>query len=138
MTCLSDRISSWCDEGEQPHGSDLVQIRRIRKKKTDGRPALCLWRTLPVSMNNVYQTRIVSRNGGSLPYFPYECLPKISHICIMVFMSGIRYGLSVKSNISDTYHWLKVRALQILACSAMKLEFVTIPVSNVQKCCTRI
>ncbi|GBN86886.1 hypothetical protein AVEN_130170-1 [Araneus ventricosus] len=41
--------------------------------ETDGRLDLCLWRTLPVSTNDVYQARIVGGDGGSLPYCVRKC-----------------------------------------------------------------
>ncbi|GBM13673.1 hypothetical protein AVEN_148195-1 [Araneus ventricosus] len=34
MTCLSDRISCWRCKGERSHGSYLIQIRRIGRKRT--------------------------------------------------------------------------------------------------------
>ncbi|GBM07337.1 hypothetical protein AVEN_187880-1 [Araneus ventricosus] len=60
-----------------------VQSWRLKLKQMGDRPAPCLWRTPPVSINDVYQARMVDRDGGSLPY----CVRKFHCTWVSDFVS---------------------------------------------------
>ncbi|GBM54986.1 hypothetical protein AVEN_82534-1 [Araneus ventricosus] len=91
LLVMSRTLASW------PYLGKLAvpwQVGRTLSKLasvTDKQPDPCLWRTLPVSINGVYQIRIVSRDGDSLPY----CLKFSLHLDIGLCLYEPGYTLSV-------------------------------------------